>query len=130
MEINFFNKTYEPIALQLTPDRVLLVKVRVQRDDDEPRFTGLDVSMPDLAIGGSTGPVVIKLPNSRAVPAVIDALKRVLATHPGQTAVMMHLTGDKDENTKVFELQGGFRVTGTPALYADLKALLGPGCLG
>lgn len=130
VEINFFNKTYEPIALQLTPDRVLLVKVRVQRDDDEPRFTGLDVSMPDLAIGGSTGPVIIKLPNSRAVPAVIDALKRVLATHPGQTAVMMHLTGDKDENTKVFELQGGFRVTGTPALYADLKTLLGPGCLG
>jgi hypothetical protein len=43
---------------------------------------------------------------------------------------MMHLTGDKDENTKVFELQGGFRVTGTPALYADLKTLLGPGCLG
>jgi len=33
------------------------------------------------------------------------------------------------ENTKVMRLDAALRVTPTPALMADLKALLGPSCL-
>ena len=33
------------------------------------------------------------------------------------------------EATKVMRLDDGLRVTPSPALFADLKQLLGPGCL-
>ena len=128
VEINFYNRTYEPVAVHLTPDRVLLLKVSVNRQGDEPRFVGLDVSIPDLEINGERGPVIVKLPTQRAVPAVIDAMKRALNTHPGTTEVQLHL--QSPSKVLVMELGDNFRVNASPSLFADLKALLGPGCLG
>jgi len=34
------------------------------------------------------------------------------------------------ESTKVMRLDDRLRVTPSPALFADLKQLLGPGCVG
>ena len=105
-----------------------MLKVSVNRQGDEPRFVGLDVSIPDLEINGERGPVIVKLPTQRAVPAVIDAMKRALNTHPGTTEVQLHL--QSPSKVLVMELGDNFRVNASPSLFADLKALLGPGCLG
>ena len=52
----------------------------------------------------------------------------MLATHPGVTEVHLRLqTGGR---TTVMRLDDGLRVTPSPALMGDLKALLGPSCLG
>ena len=128
VEVNFYPKSYEAVAFQLTPDRVLLMKVRVDRQEDEPRFIGLDVSVPELASDGPRGPVVVRLPASRCVPAVVEALKRVLSTHPGTTDVHLHL--ETPGRSKILRVGDNYRVTPTPALFGDLKALLGPGCIG
>jgi len=128
VEVNFYPKSYEAVALHLTPDRVLLMKVRVDRQEDEPRFIGLDVSVPELASDGPRGPVVVRLPATRCVPAVVDALKRVLSTHPGTTDVHLHV--ESPGRLKILLVDDRFRVTPTPALFGDLKALLGPGCIG
>jgi len=104
------------------------MKVRVDRQEDEPRFIGLDVSVPELASDGPRGPVVVRLPATRCVPAVVDALKRVLSTHPGTTDVHLHV--ESPGRRKILLVDDRFRVTPTPALFGDLKALLGPGCIG
>ena len=61
-----------------------------------------------------------------ALEAFIESY-HVLGTHPGMTEVQLRL---KARNaTTVMRLDDRLRVTPSPALFADLKQLLGPGCL-
>jgi DNA polymerase-3 subunit alpha len=58
---------------------------------------------------------------------VVDRLREVLATHPGTTEVQLQLlNGERATRLRLAET---LRVTPTPALMGDLKALLGPGCV-
>ena len=56
-----------------------------------------------------------------------EQLKGVLADHPGVTEV--HLRLSSPATTTVLRLDDGLRVTPSPALFGDLKHLLGPGSL-
>ena len=60
-------------------------------------------------------------------PPVVDQLRDVLGTHPGVTEVRLRLM--TRTSTTVMRLDDRLRVAATPALFADLKALLGPHCL-
>ena len=128
VEVVFYPRAYEQAAVHLTQDRVLLVRTSVQRSEEETRFVGMEVSVPEVLADGQRGPVVIKLPTTRAVPAVVDALKQVLHTHAGTTAVQVHL--ESAGSSRVLQLGDSIRVQPSTALFADLKALLGPHCLG
>jgi DNA polymerase III subunit alpha len=83
--------------------------------------------MPDISDGPS-GPLVISMPSTRCTQPVVEQLKEVLATHPGMTEVRLNLM--TRASTKVFRMPDQLRVTPSSALTADLKQLLGPGCLG
>jgi DNA polymerase III subunit alpha len=48
----------------------------------------------------------------------------VLAAHPGTTEVHLRLV--RGEREHALRVADGFRVTPSPALMGDLKALLGP----
>ena len=87
---------------------------------------GLQVTLPDLD-DGPAGPVVVNLPATRVTPPVVEQLVEVLRTHPGVTEVRLRLRGR--EGTTVLRVGDGFRVSAGAPLYADLKQLLGPGCL-
>jgi DNA polymerase-3 subunit alpha len=84
------------------------------------------VTKPDLSDGPS-GPVVISMPSTRCTGPVVAQLRDVLGTHPGVTEVRLRLL--TRDATKVMRLDDRLRVTPSPALFADLKQLLGPGCL-
>jgi DNA polymerase-3 subunit alpha len=71
--------------------------------------------------------VVLSLPVTRCTAPVVERLKDVLASHPGMAEVHLQLLGK--DSTKVMRLDERLRVSPTPALMADLKELLGPGCL-
>jgi DNA polymerase-3 subunit alpha len=58
---------------------------------------------------------------------VVQQLRDVLGTHPGMTEVQLRLL--TRSATTVMRLDDRLRVTPSPALFADLKHLLGPGCL-
>jgi DNA polymerase-3 subunit alpha len=70
---------------------------------------------------------VIQLPVARCVPQVIDQLKDVLNAYPGTTEVRLKLLNGS--RTTVMRIDDTLRVSPSTALYGDLKALLGPGCL-
>ena len=52
----------------------------------------------------------------------------MLANHPGATEVHVRLT--QPGRTVLIKLDEGLRVTATPELFGDLKALLGPASVG
>jgi DNA polymerase-3 subunit alpha len=110
----------------LAEDLVVVVKGRVNRRDDVPTIYAQELSLPDLEVG-DRGPVVVSLPVARCTPPVVERLKDVLNTHPGVTEVHLRLT--QPGRVKVMRLDDGLRVTPSPALFGDLKALLGPSCL-
>ncbi|MEY4311489.1 MAG: hypothetical protein RLZZ571_259, partial [Actinomycetota bacterium] len=74
-----------------------------------------------------SGPVKLYIPETRINPAVMDSLRQILSTHNGTTEV--HLTLIQDQSLISLKTDDKLRVTPSPSLFADLKALLGPGCL-
>jgi DNA polymerase III subunit alpha len=126
IEVMLFPSVYQLSAAALVPDAIVTVKGRLRRRDEVPELHASEVSVPDLSIG-PVGPVVISLPVTRCTPPVVEQLKDVLGSHPGVTEV--HLRLQSQSGTKLMRLDDGLRVSPTPSLMADLKALLGPACL-
>ena len=127
IEVMFFPQTYNLFATTLAEDAIVVVKGRLDRRDDVPKLIATELTLPDLS-EGPRGPVVISLPVVRCTPPVVERLKEVLGTHPGATEV--HLRLQAASRTTVLRIDDGLRVNPTPALMGDLKALLGPSCLG
>jgi DNA polymerase-3 subunit alpha len=126
IEVLLFPSAYQLASTLLVEDAIIRVKGQLSRDKDQPEIRAQEVTAPDLSTG-PTGPVVISLPSTRCTPPVVDQLRDVLGTHPGLTEVQLRLL--TRSSTKVLKLPDGLRVTPSPALFADLKQLLGPGCL-
>jgi DNA polymerase-3 subunit alpha len=127
IDVMVFPATYQLVGPHVVPDAVLLVKGRLDKSEEEaPKLIAMEVSVPDLSTG-EQGPVVVTIPASRCIPPVIDRFKEVLAAHPGVTEVRLALANGP--RTTVVRLDDRLRVTPSPSLYGDLKALLGPSCL-
>jgi DNA polymerase-3 subunit alpha len=126
IEVLFFPSSYVLAAPHLIEDAIIRVKGQLSRDKEQPEIRGQEVSVPDLTDGPS-GPVMVSLPSTRCTPPVVAQLRDVLASHPGMTEVRLRLL--TRESTRVMRLDDRLRVTPSSALFADLKALLGPGCL-
>jgi len=126
IDVMFFPSTYQLTSLQLEPDAIVVVKGRLDRRDEVPQLIAMELSIPDLSKPAS-GPVAISLARERCTPPVVDRLKEIFATHPGTSDVHLHLC--TNTKTLVLRLEDRWRVTPSPALMGDLKALLGPGCV-
>lgn len=126
IEVLLFPSAYTLASTLLVEDQVVRIKGQLSRDKDQPELRAQEVTAPDLN-QGPTGPVVISLPSTRCTPPVVAQLRDVLGTHPGMTEVQLRLL--TRSSTKVLRLDDNLRVSPSPALFADLKQLLGPGCL-
>jgi DNA polymerase-3 subunit alpha len=126
VEVMFFPQSYAAVATVLTEDLIVVVRGRLNRREDVPSLYASELTVPDLS-EGPRGPVVIAMPLARCTPPVAERLKDVLATHPGLTEVHLRLT--QADKATLMRLDEGLRVTASPALFGDLKALLGPTCL-
>lgn len=126
IDVLLFPSSWQLCGHLISEDAIITVRGRLNRSKEQPEIMGQEVSLPDLSDGPS-GPVVISLPSTRCTPPVVQQLKDVLATHPGVTEVRLRLL--TREQTMVMRLDDRLRVSPSPALFADLKQLLGPGCL-
>jgi DNA polymerase-3 subunit alpha len=126
IDVLLFPGTYQLAGGLLAEDAIVTVRGKISRSKDQPEIRGEEVTVPDLE-DGPAGPVVVSLPVTRCTPPVVDQRKEVLRTHPGVTEVHLRLHGR--EHTKVLRVGDNFRVAAGAPLYADLKHLLGPGCL-
>jgi DNA polymerase-3 subunit alpha len=102
------------------------IRGRVDKREEQPRISALDLTLPDLK-QIPTGPLVISMEMSRCTPPVIDRMNEILRSHPGGREVHLRLV-DGEKKT-VLKLDEGLKVTSSPSLSADLKTVLGPDCL-
>ncbi|MGZ4627800.1 DNA polymerase III subunit alpha [Oryzihumus sp.] len=126
IECLFFPSAYMTVSTMLGHDVVCVVKGRVNRRDDSVSIYAQELTLPDLK-EGPRGPVVVSLPLARATNGVAERIKGVLSDHPGVTEVHLRLT--QPGRSVLVRLDDTLRVTASPALFGDLKALLGPACL-
>jgi DNA polymerase-3 subunit alpha len=122
----FFPATYAQCMSQVLDDAIVIVRGRLDRREEVPKLVAMEVSTPDITVG-DTGPFVVSLPEARCIPPVVERLKEALRTHPGPTEV--HLRLISGGRVKVLRLDDKLRVKPSPSLLADLKQLLGPGCV-
>ena len=126
IECLFFPSAYLTVSTMLGHDVVCVVRGRLNRRDETPTIFAQELSLPDIK-EGPRGPVVVTLPLSRATNGVAERIRRVLTEHPGVTEVHVKLT--QPGRSVLMRLDDSLRVTASPALFGDLKALLGPACL-
>ena len=126
IDVLFFSNSYATHGVNLVEDRIVAIRGRVDKREEQSRVSALDLSLPDLNIV-PTGPLVISMEMARCTPPVIDRVKEILRSHPGGREVHLRLA-DGSKNT-VLKLDEGLKVTSSPSLSADLKTVLGPDCL-
>ena len=127
VEVLVWPNMFTKVSHLLNEDAILLIKVRIdKRDDEGPRVAALEVSVPDISSAYS-GPVMLYIPETRINASLMDTLRQVLGAHPGTTEV--HLTVVTANKFVAVKTDDRLRVSPSPSLFADLKALLGSNCL-
>jgi DNA polymerase-3 subunit alpha len=65
------------------------------------------------------------MPTAECTNGLVTRLKETLASHPGETAVVLRL--ESEERTRTLRLSEGYRVETSAGLLAELRTLLGAG---
>ena len=126
VDVLFFAGAYQTHALNLIEDRVIVVRGRIDKREEAPRITALDMTIPDVT-GAPTGPLVITMDAKSVTAPLVDRMKEILRSHPGPREV--HLKLDDGNKGLMMKIDDDLRVTASPSLSADLKSVLGPDCL-
>jgi DNA polymerase-3 subunit alpha len=126
MECMFFPATYQLVSTQLVEDTIVFVKGRLDKREDVPRLVAMEMQVPDVSNAGTNAPVILTIPATRVTPPMISRLGEILSHHRGDSEVRIKLQGPT--KTTVLRLDR-HRVKPDPALFGDLKVLLGPACL-
>ncbi|MDR3202825.1 MAG: DNA polymerase III subunit alpha, partial [Bifidobacteriaceae bacterium] len=127
VEVMFFNRTYEQYGDLLADDLVLAVTGQVNRRDERLTIYASEVRVLAISAESDSDPVTITFPAHRVTPPLVRRLRTVLSDHPGSTEVRVRLTSPG--HATVMRLQDDFRVAAGAALFGDLKASFGAGCL-
>ena len=126
VDVLFFSNAYASHGVNLVEDRIVAIRGRVDKREEQARISALDLTLPDLN-RIPTGPLIISMEMARCTPPVVDRMKEILRAHPGAREV--HLRLADGEKKTILKLDEGLKVTASPSLSADLKTVLGPDCL-
>jgi DNA polymerase-3 subunit alpha len=126
IDVRFFSNSYQQHALNLIEDRIVVIRGRIDKKEETPQVTAIDLSIPDIN-QAPIGPFIIKLEAERCTPPIVDRMKEILRSHPGTREVHLKIEGGS-KNT-ILRLDDGLKITASPSLSADLKSILGPDCL-
>jgi DNA polymerase III subunit alpha len=120
-EVMVFPKTMQTFGHMLEDDRIVCVKGRVDKRDDLPKLMATDISLFDGVTTGSAPPLRIRLSPATMSDDVSARLKALLADHPGDSEVFLHIG-----ETTVVKLPDAFSVDVERGVVGELRVLLGP----
>jgi DNA polymerase-3 subunit alpha len=126
VEMLCFPAVYQENKELLVEDKVVKIKGRVDhKDEAETKFIPLAIE----AFTPKTGleSLTLSVDGGSLPSTVIDDLKRILARFPGQCSVDMYVR--MGEGVRRLRFGSGFRVDPQASLFAELKELLGEGCV-
>jgi DNA polymerase-3 subunit alpha len=121
IEVWVFPRTMTEVGYLLVDDAVVCVKGRLDQRDDEPKLICMEIKRPELSTGAA--PLHLVLPVAALTEDRVDRLKKLLGEHPGESPVFLHV------GSKCIRLDAAWGVETTTGLLAELRVLLGPGCL-
>jgi DNA polymerase-3 subunit alpha len=119
IECFVFPKTMADYGSLLDDDAIVVVKARVDLRDDRLKLVCMEVRRPELAVDGSAE-LHVSLPLNALTDQKVDGLKHLLADHPGDSPVFLHV------GEKVLRLPSEFHVDSGRGLVGELRVLLGP----
>ena len=94
--------------------------------DDTPKIIAMEITRPELVLDGGP-PVRVKVRLGALTDAKVGRLKEILAEHPGDSPVFVHL--EAPEKTTVLRLGDDHLVDAGNGLFAELRVLLGADCI-
>ncbi|HLG67507.1 MAG TPA: DNA polymerase III subunit alpha, partial [Acidimicrobiales bacterium] len=118
MEVFVFPRVMAEFGALLENDAVVVVRGRLDLREDQPKLVCMEVRRPGLDSGGAEA-LRLALPLGVLTDATVGRLKEVLADHPGDCPVLLHV------GTKVLRLPPEFNVDSRNGLVGELKTLLG-----
>jgi DNA polymerase III subunit alpha len=125
-EVVVFNSVYAAARELIAPDRVLVVKGRVDhKQEGETKLLAIEVSAFEAI--PERREVRLRVDAQRAPAGVIRELASLIRDFPGEAPVFVDL--ETSLGAKRLELGEGYRVAPTADFYAEVKQLLGEAAL-
>ncbi len=127
IEVLFFPQTFEQVRNLLRQDLICVVRGRLNRRDEVPTLYAMELTIPDVSRGvrADRSSSRCRRPGSpRRWPSSSRACWPTTRASPRCTCGW-----SSPAMRTVLRLDDGLRVTPSPALFGDLKHLLGPGSL-
>ncbi len=127
VEMPCFPKVYAEHKEYLEEDRVLKIRARVDRkDENETKL--IPAAIEPFVVKRGDEPVRIVLDGEQLPRTVLDELKTVIGHFPGACPVVVQvLCGERPPATLRFG--DTFRVDPQTSFFAELQVLLGEGCV-
>lgn len=119
-EVMVFPRTFADYGHLLADDKIVIMRARVDKRDDEPKLMaqGIEIFEPELA--GSAPPLRLEIRPSQLSDRMISDLKAVLKEYSGDSPVYIHLSDDQ-----AVRLSDEYCVNTANGLIPDLRVLLG-----
>jgi DNA polymerase-3 subunit alpha len=122
IDVWVFPQKMPEVGHLLADDAVVCIKGRIDTRDETPKLICMDLKRPELALDGAE-PLHVELPVHALTDERVGRLKTLLVEHPGYSPVLLHV------GTKCIRLTPEFNVDTSNGLLAELRVLLGEGCL-
>jgi DNA polymerase-3 subunit alpha len=126
VEVMVFPKTMLSYGELLAGDAIVTVKGRVDRRDDAPKLMAMEITRPEVHIDGGP-PVRLRLKVGALTNERVEQLRSIIAAHPGDSPVFVHLQGPDKET--VLRLGDEFCCDARNGLFAELRVLFGADCI-
>jgi DNA polymerase-3 subunit alpha len=121
VEVVVFNSVYASSRDLLVPDRVLVVKGRVDHKEGETKLIAVEVA--EFEAAPERRQVRLKLDARVARAGLIRELAGVVREFPGESPVIVDMV--TSQGPRSMRLGPDFRVRPVPDFFAEVKALLG-----
>ena len=119
VEVMVFPRTMQEHGAKLQNDVIVLIRGRTENSDDVPKLFAQDIEvLEDLS---ANSPVRVRLDIAHHDDSKIAELKSILAAHPGESPVELHLS-----DRRVIRLPDEYAVDSRNGVIAELRVLLGP----
>ncbi len=122
-EVMVFPRTMTEHGHKLADDSVVVVRGRVDMRDDAPKLIAQTIDVIEL-FESNADPLHVRVPTKLLSSKIVDDLKQVLADHPGDAPVVLHL-GER----QVVRLPERWNVDATNGLVGRLRVVLGAGAI-
>ncbi|NNE94672.1 MAG: DNA polymerase III subunit alpha, partial [Acidimicrobiales bacterium] len=125
IETMVFPRTFTDYGHLLEDDRIVVVRGRVSRRDEDPKLMVSQVEVVDADALAREKPITITVRPDQLSDAAVADLKACLSEHPGRTPIVIDMG-----TPQLIRLSDAYRVDSGNGLFADLRVMFGADCIG